>query len=332
MTALGKIISPESPNEILEGARVLALEAEALHRLAQTLPPFFSKAIQLILECTGRVVVTGMGKSGLIARKIAATLSSTGTPSFFVHPAEASHGDLGMIQNGDLLIALSASGETSELSDVIAYASRRQIPLIGITFNEKSALAEMSTHALILPQVEEACPLGLAPTTSTTVMMALGDALAVCLLKRRGFTSRDFGDLHPRGMLGQRLMRVEQLMHQGKDMPIARKDLLMKDVLLIMTRCRLGCVGIVDEQGFLKGIITDGDLRRHMSDHLLTEPAHKIMTRDPLTISPHLLAQEALAIINRKGITNLFVADSRKEGNVPLGVIHVHDMLRANIS
>lgn len=331
MTALKKELCQDQ-SELLEAGRVLALEGDSLLFLSRNIPAGFTQAVNLILACRGRVVVSGMGKSGLIARKIAATLSSTGTPSFFLHPAEASHGDLGMIQKGDLLIALSTSGETAELSDVIGYASRRQIPLIGMTFKPKSALAEMSTCPLILPQVEEACPLGLAPTTSTTVMMAVGDALAVCLLKRRGFTSRDFGDLHPRGMLGQRLTRVEQLMHKDEAVPLSYENTLMQDVLLTMTRCRLGCVGIINEEGFLQGVITDGDLRRHMSDRLLTLPAREVMTKKPLTIPSSLLAQEALALMNEKGITNLFVVESTRAGERPLGVVHVHDMLRANVS
>ncbi|WP_209765564.1 KpsF/GutQ family sugar-phosphate isomerase [Azospirillum rugosum] len=305
--------------------RVLRMEANALTALAASLDGAFTRALDTLAGIAGRVVVTGMGKSGHVARKIAATLASTGTPALFVHPGEASHGDLGMIAREDAVIALSNSGETHELSDVIAYTRRFAIPLIGITRRAGSSLAEQSDVALVLPSAPEACPLGLAPTTSTTMMLALGDALAVALLERRGFTASDFKELHPGGQLGRALLKVTDVMHKGDDMPLCGLDTPLSDVILEMTAKRLGCVGVLDDAGVLVGVITDGDLRRHLKPELLAERADSILSPRPKTIRPKALVVEALREMNEKQITSLFVIEADR----PLGVVHIHDCLRA---
>jgi len=311
--------------DIASAVRVLRMEADALTALAASLDGAFTRALDTLAGIDGRVVVTGMGKSGHVGRKIAATLASTGTPSFFVHPGEASHGDLGMITRADAVIALSNSGETNELSDVVAFTRRFGIPLIGVTRKAGSSLAEQSDVALVLPSAPEACPLGLAPTTSTTMMLALGDALAVALLERRGFTASDFKELHPGGQLGRALLKVTDVMHKGADMPLCRLDTSLSEVILEMTAKRLGCVGVVDDSGVLVGVITDGDLRRHLAPELLVERADSIMSPRPKTIRPKALVVEALREMNEKQITTLFVI----EADQPLGVVHIHDCLRA---
>lgn len=303
---------------------VLKTEKEALEVLAQTLGEIFDQVVDLLLSHDGRIIITGMGKSGLVGRKIASTLASTGSPSFFLHPGEASHGDLGMITKKDIVLALSNSGETQELADVIAYTCRYGIPLVSMTQGAKSALAQESDFTLLLPALPEACPNGLAPTTSSTMMMALGDALAVCLLKRRSFSKEDFKALHPGGRLGSRLRRVNDLMHKDRELPLVKQGTLMSDALIEMTSKSFGCVGIIDGRGCLKGIITDGDLRRHMSNHLLEQPVDSIMTLSPKTISPEMLLEEALYVMEGK-ITVLFVVD---ENQRPLGLLHIHDLLR----
>jgi arabinose-5-phosphate isomerase len=308
--------------------RVLKMEAEALVRLADSIDGAVDQALACLTTVTGRVVVTGMGKSGLIARKIAATLSSTGTPALYVHPAEASHGDLGMIARNDGVIALSNSGETSELSDIVAYTRRFRIPLIAVTRNAGSTLAEQADVLLLLPTAPEACPLGLAPTTSTTMMLGLGDALAVALFERRGFSAADFHSLHPGGQLGRTLLKVSDVMRAGGDLPLAHVRDAMADVILVMTAKRLGCIGIVDDDGGLVGVITDGDLRRHMNPDLLAASAGKVMTCRPKTIRPNALVAEAIGQMNELSITNLFVTD----GGQPLGVIHIHDCLRSGVA
>ena len=318
-------------DDLYEARRVLAIEAQALEALALSLEDHFSTAVDLILNTKGRVILTGMGKSGHVAHKIAATFASTGTPSYFVHPAEASHGDLGMIADQDLIVALSNSGETSELSDILAYAKRYKIPLIGLTTNSSSTLAQTADVALALPKVEEACPLGLAPTTSTTMMMALGDALATAVLRRRGFSAADFGSLHPGGKLGQKLLRVEKLMHQGNSIPLIQVGASMQDALIEMTSKGFGCLGVLDKEKQLLGVITDGDLRRHISSNLLEKKVEEIMTIDPFVIVADMLAHEALAILNERGITNLFVVDMNNHKKI-CGIVHVHDCLRAGLS
>jgi arabinose-5-phosphate isomerase len=310
------------------GRRVLRTEAEALSALAAALDDSFARAVAQLGRLAGRVVVTGMGKSGHVARKVAATLASTGTPALFVHPGEASHGDLGMIARDDGVIALSNSGAVPELADVIAYTRRFSIPLIAVTARRDSPLAEAADIALILPKVPEACPMGLAPTTSTTLMMALGDALAIALLERRGFTPDDFRVLHPGGHLGRRLTRVADIMHGPAELPLVAGDTSVADAILTMTAKSFGCVGIVDAEGHLSGIITDGDLRRHMADGLLHRPAAEVMTARPKTIRPQALAAEALAEMNERKITSLFVVDVDR----PVGLIHVHDLLRAGVA
>jgi arabinose-5-phosphate isomerase len=312
----------------LEAARrVLSAEAEALTKLAGSLDAHFVRALDVLAGASGRVIVTGMGKSGHIARKIAATLASTGTPALFVHPSEASHGDLGMITKADAVLALSNSGETQELNDIIAYSKRLGIPLVAMTAGPASSLAESCDVALILPENGEACPMGLAPTTSTTLMLALGDAIAVALLERNGFSAEDFQNYHPRGRLGQKLLRVAELMHDGEELPLVEADSLMSEVLLVMTAKRFGCAGVINARGQLAGIVTDGDLRRHMSDGLLAQPARLVMTANPKTIRPKALAAEALGLMNEKKITSLFVVENGR----PVGILHIHDCLRAGV-
>jgi len=271
-----------------------------------------------------------MGKSGHIGRKIAATMASTGSPAHFVHPAEASHGDLGMVTAGDALLALSNSGNTAELSDVLAHAARIRIPIVAITARAPSSLSEAATVTLLLPDAPEACSLQLAPTTSTTMAMAMGDALAVALLERRGFTPEDFRSLHPGGILGRQLLRVGDIMHRR--LPLVAQGTLMADALVTMTSHSFGCVGVTDKDGALLGIVTDGDLRRKMSADLLSQTAESIMTPSPKTIRPGALAAEALAIMNESTITSLFVADSGGEREPAIGIVHVHDCLRAGLT
>jgi arabinose-5-phosphate isomerase len=318
-----------SAPDLAAARRVLELGAQALHDLTGALDGQFVQALELLQGTTGRVIVTGMGKSGHVARKIAATLASTGTPAQFVHPAEASHGDLGMIGRNDAVLALSFSGETDEMADLIAYAARFKIPVISMTGNARSTLAQASTAALVLPQLTEACPLGLAPTTSTTAMLALGDALAVALLERRGFTSADFQVLHPGGKLGKRLQRVSDLMHKGAEIPLCKPATPMSEALLEMTAKRLGCVCVVDDAGKPLGIVTDGDLRRHMSNDLPRRAAREIMTGNPRSIRPQALAAEALALMNEGSpITSLLVIEDGKLA----GILHLHDCLRAGVA
>ena len=310
--------------------RVLAAEAEALTILASRLAAEFPKALDTLTRAEGgRVIVTGMGKSGHVGRKIAATLASTGTPAMYVHPAEASHGDLGMVTKLDAVLALSNSGETSELTDIVTYTRRYEIPLVAITSRTESSLAEAADVALILPDVGEACPMGLAPTTSTTMMLALGDALAVALLERKGFSSADFQIYHPGGKLGRQLMKVADLMHQGEAVPLVEPSRPMSEVLLVMTQKAFGCVGVLDANGSLDGIITDGDLRRHMEGGLLSRRAAEVMTLAPSTIRSGILAAEALRVMNAKKITSLFVVDEQKRA---VGILHLHDCLRAGVA
>jgi arabinose-5-phosphate isomerase len=269
-----------------------------------------------------------MGKSGHVGLKVAATFSSTGTPAYFVHPSEASHGDLGMITRDDLIVAFSWSGETVELGNIVSYSRRFAVPLIAVTSNPRSTLAEAAELVLPLPQAKEACPHGLAPTTSTVMQLALGDCLAMALLDSKGFTARDFKALHPGGQLGARLKFVSDLMHKGDRLPLAPADAVMTEAIVVMTEKALGCLGVVDDNGFLKGIITDGDLRRHMGDGLLARRVAEIMTPAPKTVSPDLLASAALEMINSSKITTLFVVENGR----PVGIIHIHDLLRAGVA
>jgi arabinose-5-phosphate isomerase len=316
--------------ELLAARQVLETEAGGLRALAASLGPGFVRSVALMAAIGGRIVVSGMGKSGHVARKISATLASTGTPALFVHPAEASHGDLGMVLPGDAVLALSNSGETAELADLIAHARRFGLPLVAITGKAASTLARAADVALILPAAPEACPMGLAPTTSTTMQMALGDALAVALLNRRGFGAAEFRQFHPGGRLGAKLLRVRDLMHVGEAMPLATPATPMQAALLVMTEKRFGCLGVI-EDGRLVGIITDGDLRRAMGPDLLARPVSGVMTAGPRTIGPDALAAEALHMMNEpdRPITALFVVDP---AGAPLGVLHVHDLLRSGVA
>src|SRR5215470_867237 len=308
-----------------EGSGVDALAAALRNGLGGS----FAAAIDVIRAAQGRVIVTGMGKSGHVARKIASTFASTGTPAFFVHPGEASHGDLGMIAPGDAVIALSNSGDTAELDDILAYTRRFRIPLVALTRRSESALADAADVALILPASAEACTLGLAPTTSTTMMLALGDAIAVALLERKGFSAEDFQALHPGGQLGRQLLRVADIMHEGAAVPLVMRGTTMAETLLVMTAKSFGCAGVTDEAGRLIGIVTDGDLRRHMGYALLAERVETVMTPTPKTIRPQALAAEALGQMNAQAITSLFVVDDTWH---PLGILHIHDCLRAGIA
>src|SRR5262252_1395025 len=288
----------------------------------------FASAVDLIRAANGRVVVSGMGKSGHVGHKIAATLASTGTPAFFVHPAEASHGDLGMITRDDVILALSWSGETAELKNLIDYSRRFRIGLIAVTAEADSTLGQAADVALILPQAREACPHNLAPTTSSLMQLALGDALAIALLESRGFTALDFRELHPGGRLGALLAHVRDLMHTGPEMPLKPIGTRMSDAIVEMSTKGWGCVGITDAAGHLVGIITDGDLRRHMRPDRLEAHVENVMTRGPNTVRPDQLASEALEYLNAMKRTVLFVV----EGTTPVGIVHMHDLLRAGVA
>ena len=309
--------------------RVLRAEIEGLERMARGLDGAFGVALDICAAARGRLIVTGIGKSGHVARKIAATLASTGKPAQFVHAAEASHGDLGMIGAEDAILALSNSGESGELADITAYSRRFKIPLIAITGGRDSALAEAADVVLLLPRAAEACPMGLAPTTSTTMMIALGDALAIALLERKGFSSADFQLFHPGGRLGRRLLRVGDIMHSGKAVPLVRPDAPMSEAILEMTAKSFGCVGVTGGDERLIGVVTDGDLRRHMNDRLLARRVGEIMHPDPRTITAAHLAAEALGLMNRFAITSLFVVDDTQR---PTGFLHMHDCLRAGVA
>ena len=306
---------------------VINIEINGLRALLDTLNDRFVQAVDELSTVKGRIIVTGMGKSGHVARKIAATFASTGAPAHFVHPSEASHGDLGMISRDDIVLALSKSGETSELHDILAYAARFSIPTISITTAAESTLAQSSRITLLLPNTKEACGETKAPTTSTTMMMALGDALAVALLRRRGFTAEDFVGFHPGGNLGAALRRVRDLMHGGAELPLCGEDTGISDAIAVMTKYGFGCVGVVDANGSLCGIITDGDLRRHLSDTLSQKRAADVMTTDPRVTDADALAGDVLAMMSKGKITALFVVADRK----PIGLIHVHDCLSIGV-
>jgi len=321
-------------NDVLiqSALRTLEAEADGIEALSAAirdgLGASFAAAVALIHAARGRVIVTGMGKSGHVGRKIAATFASTGTPAFFVHPGEASHGDLGMITPNDVILALSWSGETVELKDLADYSRRFRIGLIAITAHAGSTLGHAADVVLTLPQAREACPHNLAPTTSSLMQHALGDALAIALLENRGFTALDFHVFHPGGRLGAMLKFVRDIMHRGSDVPLARLGTRMSEAIAEMTAKTFGCVGIVDHDGRLAGIITDGDLRRHMSPDLLSHTVDTIMTREPVTVRPDQLVSEALEFLNSMKKTQLLVVDAGK----PVGVVHFHDLLRAGVA
>ncbi|MGE0627251.1 MAG: SIS domain-containing protein [Hyphomicrobiaceae bacterium] len=312
--------------------RTLAVEADGLTALTECLSGDmardFAAAVEAMAAARGRVIVTGIGKSGHIGQKIAATFASTGTPSFFVHPSEASHGDLGMITRDDVVLAVSWSGETVELKNILTFSRRFKVPLVSITSRAQSALGRASDVVLELPKVKEACPHGLAPTTSTTIQLALGDALAIALLEAKGFTAHDFKMFHPGGSLGAQLKFVADVMHKGERLPLAPETIAVADALVTMTQKSFGCLGITDKRGRLVGIITDGDLRRHMGSNLLNARATDIMTRSPKTVRPSTLASAALEQINASRITALFVIERGK----PVGIVHIHDLLRAGVA
>jgi arabinose-5-phosphate isomerase len=308
------------------GRRVLQTEAQALLGFAEMLDGAFSEAVETLHAVKGRVVLTGVGKSGHVGRKIAATMASTGTPAFFVHATEASHGDLGMVGPDDAVLALSKSGETRELADLVAYTKRFGIPLVAMTGRANSALGRAADVLLLLPDAPEATDGVDAPTTSTTLQIALGDALAVALLERRGFTAHDFRVFHPGGKLGAALRTAGDLMHGREELPLVGPDTPMPQALLVMTEKRFGCVGVTNADGRLEGLITDGDIRRHL-DGLFGHAAGEVMTRGPKTVTPSTLAGEALKLMNDRQITVLFVVESGR----PVGILHVHDVLRAGV-
>ncbi|MBU8538896.1 KpsF/GutQ family sugar-phosphate isomerase [Falsiroseomonas tokyonensis] len=312
--------------------RTVRLEAEGLTALESALAGELGdrvlEAVELILRSGGRLIVTGMGKSGHVGRKIVATLASTGTPSHFVHPAEASHGDLGMIRAEDVVLALSWSGEAPELADIISYTRRFSVPLIAITSRPDSALGSASDLCLTLPRMPEACPNGLAPTTSTAMQLALGDALAMCLLEARGFSPADFREFHPGGKLGARLKRARDLMHGGSEVPLVSDQASLAEAIVQMTSRRFGVTGITDSEGRIIGILTDGDLRRAFQSGFVNGPAAAVMTRQPLTVPPDALAPDLLATMNERNITSIFVVGEEAR---PLGIVHLHDLLRSGI-
>ena len=308
--------------------RVITQEASALTMLSGSLGETFGQAVALVLAAKGRVIVCGMGKSGHIARKIASTLASTGTPAQFVHPAEASHGDLGMVTEGDVALVLSNSGETPELADIIAHTRRFNIPLIGVASRPGSSLIRQCDVAILLPDAPEACGTGIVPTTSTTMTLALGDALAIALMEHREFTPEHFRMFHPGGKLGAKLMKVRDLMHTN--LPLTRDTSPMSEALLSISRSGFGVTGVTDASGALTGIVTDGDLRRHM-EGLLALTAGAVMTRNPQTVAPDALAEKALAIMNDRKITCLFVVDAAVSKSA-IGILHIHDLLRAGVA
>lgn len=326
---------PQAKNAAIATARrTLDLELAGLTALKNAiddgLNEIFAAAVETIFAAQGRVIVTGLGKSGHVGQKIAATLASTGTPAFFVHPSEASHGDLGMITARDVILALSWSGETVELRNIITYSRRFAVPLIALTSKAESALGKAADIVLALPVAQEACPHGLAPTTSTTMQLAMGDCLAIALLERRGFSAADFKKFHPGGQLGANLKYAADIMHKGDRLPLATSGTAMSDALSIITQKSFGCLGVVDADDQLIGIITDGDLRRHMGPNLLNATVDDVMTRSPRAIAPNTLVSTALAMLNRpeKLITALFVVEDGK----PVGILHIHDLLRIGVA
>jgi arabinose-5-phosphate isomerase len=315
---------PHTHDPIRAARRVFEIAAGGIQALSASLGTEFAAAIETLAGIKGRIIVSGMGKSAHVARKIAATMASTGTPAFFVHAAEASHGDMGMIANDDAVIALSNSGETPELGDLIEYTRRFGIKLIAITSKKNSSLGTAADIALVLPPTPEACPLGLAPTTSTTLMISLGDAIAVALMERRGFTADEYKVFHPGGKLGRRLLKVKDLMHGTDELPLVKPSASMPDTILVMTQKTFGIAGVLDG-GKLAGVVTDGDLRRHMQSGLLEKTAGDIMTKNPRSTQGNVMAQEALRLMNEWKVACLFVVDD----GVPVGIIRLHDILRA---
>ena len=318
--------------DLISAYHTIDKEIKALNLMKSELGASLTEALDLMQSAKGRVIITGMGKSGHIGKKIAATMASTGTPSFFVHPAEASHGDLGMLTGDDVVLAISNGGESKELSDILIYCKRYGIPLISMTKNPDSTLGKAGDILLKLPNDGEACPLGLAPTSSTTATLVLGDVLAIALLERKGFSVNDYKQRHPGGKLGAILQKVADLMHTGDDIPLIDENAGMRQIITTMSSKMLGCVGIIDKDGNLTGMITDGDLRRAMvnstDDELFTRTATQIMTKNPKVTSADVLVAEVVNFMNSKSITQLFVVEEQK----PIGVIHLHDCLRAGFT
>lgn len=326
------MLDPQTQALIDSGRRTVQLEADAVAALLPRIGDEFAQACRIVLACQGRVVVTGMGKSGHIGHKIAATLASTGTPSFFVHPGEANHGDLGMITRGDVVIAISNSGNSAEILTLLPILRRREVPLIAFTGRANSTLAEAASINLDVSVPSEACPLDLAPTSSTTVTLVMGDALAVALLQARGFTAEDFALSHPGGVLGRRLLlRIEDIMHSGNKIPLVRPDTCLLDALSEITAKGFGMTTVCDERGVLQGVFTDGDLRRALDNgrNLQTSTMQDVMSRQPATVPPNMLAAEALTVMEARKITAVVVADDDRR---PVGILHMHDLLRAGLA
>jgi len=309
---------------IKEAKRVLKVELESVKTLSTSFNNNFYKIVSVIFKTQGRVIVTGIGKSGHIANKIAATLSSTGTPAQFVHPAEASHGDLGSITQNDCILAFSNSGQSQELNDIINYSKRFNVPLLSVSSNRNSFLSKKSNYSLTFKKPTEACPLNLAPSSSTTMSLVMGDAIAIVLLKMRGFEKSNFSKFHPKGNLGKDLVKLSDIMHDKSELPLVNENDLMSKALIIMTKKSFGCVGVIDKKNNLMGIITDGDLRRNMNASIINQKAKDIMTKKPRFISNNALVGEALNIMNKKKITSLFICKKTK----PIGIVHIHDLLR----
>ena len=326
------IVLPKATDEniLARGREVLNAEIDGLRKLEQVIDDNFSAAVKLLYATTGRIVVTGMGKSGHIARKIAATLSATGAPALFIHPAEAAHGDLGMVQAGDTMLVLSNSGATAELSPIMQHCRTLRVRIIGMASRVDSPVMQHADIQLLLPQVREACPANIAPTTSTVMMLALGDALAMALMDVRGFARDNLKRLHPGGAIGLRLMSVQRMMHAGSRMPLVARDLPMREVIMTMTSSGFGIAGVVDEGNILLGVITDGDLRRNISD-LLDKNAAEVMTASPKTVPHDILAEDALMIMNDAKITAVFVMNEDRSGR-PIGIVHIHDFVRQGLS
>jgi len=330
--AMGRDPRDRSEALVRRASRVLSIEAEGIAGLRERINENFSRAVDILLAAPGKLVLTGLGKSGLIGRKIAATFASTGTPAFFLHPAEGMHGDIGMVRTGDVVIALSNSGETEEIVRLLPIFKRLGLSLIALTGNPDSILARHADVALDAGVREEACPLGLAPTASTTAMLALGDALAVVLFEEKGFSSEDFAMLHPGGTLGHRLQKVEDVMHRGEEIPLVLPETPLKDALFVISSKRLGVTGVVNGKGALVGVITDGDVRRAMARgvDLFTTKAGEIMTRGPKRLTSSELAASALRKMEEYSITSLFVFDEKAPETL-VGIVHIHDLLKAGI-
>ena len=320
-------------DELIQSAcQVIDKEIKGLEVLKESFSDAFVQAVENMMNVKGRIIISGMGKSGHIGQKIAATLASTGTPAFFVHPGEASHGDLGMLTKDDLLLAISNSGESKEMADIISYSRRFGIPMIAITSVMDSTMSKAADLTLLIPNKKtapEACPLGLAPTTSTTTTLALGDALAVALIEQKGFSAEEFRDRHPGGKLGNVLLRARDLMVKGDEMPLVPIEMRMSEALVIMTAKSWGCLGVTDDEGTLVGMITDGDLRRHMGHDLINKSAGDIMTKNPKTVIGDILCVEVLRLMNEKMITNLFVVDGQMK---PLGLLTMHLLLQMGVA